>query len=226
MLAAVCVAVAAGGIITVRATGRGVSVTSASMENTLRPGDTLIADPSAPVHRGDIVVVDENSPPQVGTYVRRVIGLPGDHVVCCDAGGRVTVNGKPLDETYLYPGDKPSPATFNAVVPSGEYWLMGDHRGIAYDSASSGPLPAKILGTAVLIVRSGHFTTVRTPETFVADGLAPPASGTTPPVLVALGVTALAFAALILLAIYGTVSWAVRRRRRKSAPVRPDYPGA
>ena len=58
-------------------------------------------------------------------FVKRVIGLPGDHVVCCDAQGRVTVNGVPLDEPYLYPGDAPSAVRFDIVVPPGRLWVMG-----------------------------------------------------------------------------------------------------
>jgi signal peptidase I len=68
-------------------------------------------------------------------YIKRVIGVPGDHVVCCNAHGQVTVNGVPLQETsYLYPGDQPSQFPFNVVVPPGRLWVMGDHR---IDSADS-----------------------------------------------------------------------------------------
>jgi signal peptidase I len=59
-------------------------------------------------------------------YVKRVIGVPGDHVVCCNAQGLVTVNGVPVHEqSYLYPGNKPNsspagiPARFNVTVPPG-----------------------------------------------------------------------------------------------------------
>ncbi|WP_410838608.1 signal peptidase I, partial [Paraburkholderia sp. SIMBA_030] len=62
------------------------------------------------------------------TYVKRVIGLPGDHVQCCDAGGHLTVNGQALEEPYLYPGDVPSLQKFDVVVPESRLWLMGDHR--------------------------------------------------------------------------------------------------
>ena len=69
-------------------------------------------------------------------FVKRVIGLPGDHVACCDAQGRVTVNGVPLNETsYLYPGNQPSMQHFGPItVPPGRLWVMGDHRDISYDS--------------------------------------------------------------------------------------------
>jgi signal peptidase I len=64
--------------------------------------------------------------------VRRVIAVPGDRVSCCDAHGRVLVDGKALDETYLYPGDAPSKSRFSVTLADGQYWLLGDHRSIAF----------------------------------------------------------------------------------------------
>lgn len=66
--------------------------------------------------------------------VKRVIGLPGDHVVCCAADGRLTVNGEELDEPYIYPGASPSDIDFQVVVPEGSIWVMGDHRNASADS--------------------------------------------------------------------------------------------
>ncbi|MCW3766964.1 signal peptidase I [Paenarthrobacter ureafaciens] len=66
--------------------------------------------------------------------VKRVIGLPGDHVTCCDAGGRVSINGVPLDETYINPAEVPTPDTFDVVVPEGKVWVMGDNRNHSADS--------------------------------------------------------------------------------------------
>jgi len=67
-------------------------------------------------------------------YVKRVVGLPGDHVVCCDARGLLTVNGIAAEEPYLYPGDKPSDLSFDATVPAERIWVMGDHRSDSADS--------------------------------------------------------------------------------------------
>jgi len=67
-------------------------------------------------------------------YVKRVVGLPADHVVCCDAGGLLTVNGVAVKEPYLYPGDSPSKVTFDVTVPPGRVWVMGDHRSESADS--------------------------------------------------------------------------------------------
>ncbi|WP_347107710.1 signal peptidase I [Paenarthrobacter sp. S56] len=66
--------------------------------------------------------------------VKRVIGLPGDHVTCCDAGGRVSVNGVPLDETYINPAEVPTPQQFDVTVPEGKVWVMGDNRNHSADS--------------------------------------------------------------------------------------------
>jgi len=66
--------------------------------------------------------------------IKRVIGLPGDHVVCCDSNQKLTVNGAPLTEPYLFPGDEPSVQPFDINVPAGRVWVMGDHRSQSGDS--------------------------------------------------------------------------------------------
>jgi signal peptidase I len=66
--------------------------------------------------------------------VKRVIGLPGDHVICCDADSKLTVNGAPLDEKYVNPAEVPLVRNFDVVVPAGKVWVMGDNRNHSADS--------------------------------------------------------------------------------------------
>jgi signal peptidase I len=66
--------------------------------------------------------------------VKRVVGLPGDHVACCDAGGKLTINGKAINETYINPAEVPDIRNFDVVVPDGKVWVMGDNRNHSADS--------------------------------------------------------------------------------------------
>ena len=66
--------------------------------------------------------------------IKRVVGVGGDTVICCDAKGRLTVNGTPINEPYIFIGNKPSDSTFKVIVPKGFIWVMGDHRGASADS--------------------------------------------------------------------------------------------
>jgi signal peptidase I len=73
--------------------------------------------------------------PAGGHLVKRVIGVGGDHVECCDDRGRVVVNDVPLDESaYLRDGMKPSQEKFDVVVPDDSLWMMGDNRSNSADS--------------------------------------------------------------------------------------------
>ncbi|WP_084500247.1 signal peptidase I [Brevibacterium album] len=135
------------------------TVPSASMEPALSPGDRIRvwrADGILRTYeRGDLVVVDGRGsfigalPPTAGEqlgswfgigprdvyFVKRVIGVGGDTVECCDARGRLLVGGEPLEEPYLAePGARASAADFAVEVPAGRVWLMGDNRGDSFDS--------------------------------------------------------------------------------------------
>lgn len=163
-------------------------IPSASMEPLLRDGDRILVSRTDfafdPVRRGDVVVFDGRgsfAPLSSGkgpaadvltgaghwlgltgsdtTYVKRVIGLPGDRVVCCGADGRLTVNGQQLEERYLYEGDAASKLKFDVIVPDGRLWLMGDHRSKSADSRSllgapgGGMVPLeRVIGRPVQII--------------------------------------------------------------------------
>ncbi|MEU8760936.1 signal peptidase I [Streptomyces sp. NPDC048659] len=66
--------------------------------------------------------------------IKRVVAVGGDTVKCCGADGRITVNGVPLDEPYLHPGNAPSTIPFEVKVPQGRIFVMGDHRANSADS--------------------------------------------------------------------------------------------
>jgi signal peptidase I len=118
-------------------------------------------------------------------YIKRVIGLPGDHVACC-TDGKVTVNGVPLNETsYIYPGNAPSSFGFTEVVPPGHVWVMGDHRGDSEDSRyhtddpGGGAVPeSEVVGRAFLIIwPSSRITDLTIPSTFQQAALHSGAAG-------------------------------------------------
>jgi signal peptidase I len=127
-------------------------------------------------------------------YVKRVIGVPGDHVFCCNAQGLLTVNGAPLHErSYLYPGDQPGSAPegiqghFSVTVPAGYLWVLGDHRGISDDSRGHRPDPGngmipenKVIGRAFLIVwPPSRWRILPVPATFDQPGVDQPGSDST-----------------------------------------------
>lgn len=75
--------------------------------------------------------------------VKRVIGIGGDHVVCCDADNRITINGKAIVEPYVAKGSNPSNTEFDVTVPKGSFWVMGDNRGNSEDSRYHPNTPGK-----------------------------------------------------------------------------------
>jgi signal peptidase I len=107
-------------------------------------------------------------------FVKRVIGVGGDHVICCDKGGRIEVDGRPVEEPYLYPGNAPSRVPFDIVVPPGTLWVMGDHRSNSSDSRDhlgepgGGVVPVdKVVGRADWIGWPfGRWSSVRRTDAF------------------------------------------------------------
>jgi signal peptidase I len=106
------------------------------------PGGWLVSEPvtsvaSSPLN--DILAfIGLAAPADNDHLIKRVIGLPGDHLKCCNALGQMTVNGVPLDEPYInLPAGltKSDPYTFDVTVPKGDIWVMGDNRDESADSA-------------------------------------------------------------------------------------------
>ena len=120
-------------------------IPSPSMENTLKIDDRvlvnkLVYDFRSP-HRGEVIVfkapTEWSGNPDGEDFIKRVIGVGGDHVVCCDRTSgqeRLVINGKPIDEPFLFPGNKPADQDFDITVPKGRLWVMGDHREASGDS--------------------------------------------------------------------------------------------
>jgi signal peptidase I len=130
--------------------------------------------------------------------IKRVIGLPGDHVVCCDKDGQLTINGVSIAEPYVKPGDTPGggKASFDITVPADKVWVMGDHRSDSSDSrfhddgtGALGSVPIDdITGRAVMIVWPiDHVRWLSVPERVYSD--VPPASGEPAPTPASTGAT-------------------------------------
>jgi signal peptidase I len=174
--------------------------------------DEVSADsvPSNPVSR---VLHDVTSfvglTPRGTDFVKRVIGLPGDTVQCCDAQGRVEINGVGINEPYIFvdPGQPDLNKTFGPVtVPKGRLWVMGDHRNQSQDSRLISPqtVPeSDVIGRAFVTIWPPSRWRWLSPRSY--GGIPAHAAGAVPMVLSA-GLVA------------GTA--AVRRRRRRRRPVR------
>jgi signal peptidase I len=72
--------------------------------------------------------------PATQYLIKRVIGVGGDTVMCCDVKGKLVVDGVSLNEPYIFAGNAPSDSKFSVTVPKGFIWVMGDHRGDSADS--------------------------------------------------------------------------------------------
>jgi signal peptidase I len=173
-------------------------IPSQSMEHTLNIDDRvlvnkLVYDFREP-HRGEIIVFVSpeswRSDPTEKDFIKRVIGQPGDHVTCCDAQGRIQINGHPIDEPYILPntdhtGQQAAPQNFDIIVPPGRLWVMGDNRYSSGDSLQNwrthndlqqATIPVNsVVGRAfVLFWPFSRMTWLSVPETF--DSVPAPSS--------------------------------------------------
>ncbi|MEV5611692.1 signal peptidase I [Streptomyces sp. NPDC052225] len=189
------------------------SIPSASMENTLQIGDRVLVDKLTPwfgsePERGEVIVfhdpdgwlegeptADPNPVQKVLSWVglmpsadekdliKRVIGVAGDTVEC-KGTGPLKVNGKALNEPYVYPDNTPCSAdnmggTFKVKVPEGKVWVMGDHRQDSMDSryhqndVNKGFVPVdNVVGRAIVVAwPPTHWSTLPVPDTFDQSGI-------------------------------------------------------
>lgn len=202
---------------------RAYSIQSGSMEPTLQPGDKMFDTLGPNVRRGDIIVFTR--PGGSERYDKRLIGLPGDHVACCDAQGRVTVNGHPLDETYIDRDGPPALAPFSVTLGPGQMWVLGDHRRDSLDSRGWGPVPTSgIIGYGSIVGHAFPTRILRTPQTFVTNALAPRDQRVAPSRIWGLPMILTGLVALFVLAVIGIIRFIVRRLRRRSPAVSgPGY---
>lgn len=84
--------------------------------------------------KGALVAVGVLPNPAKQYLVKRVVGVAGDHIVCCTKSGKLTINDVEVTEPYIFAGNKPSEMKFDVTVPEGKLWVMGDHRGASADS--------------------------------------------------------------------------------------------
>ena len=111
------------------------------------------------VIKSGLITVGVLPDPAKQYLIKRVIGVGGDNVVCCDKAGKLQVNGVSITEPYIFAGNTPSDTQFNVQIPNGFIWVMGDHRAASADSrfhpdsANNGMVPlSKVVGRAMFVV--------------------------------------------------------------------------
>ncbi|MET9468383.1 signal peptidase I [Streptomyces sp. NPDC006544] len=204
------------------------TVPTDSMVPTVKPGDRVLAQriDGAEVRRGDVVIFKDeqwsDSP-----MVKRVVGIGGDTVKCCGDGGRITLNGKELDEPYIEkeeldvadaPGGSASRTPFEVTVPEGKLFLLGDRRGASIDSrahleeAGQGTVDRSAVSARVDALAWPSQTMLERPAGYAA---LPGGISKAGPLRLQVVAVAAGAALVVLGAAYGPVARALGRGRRR-----------
>ncbi|MBO0912979.1 signal peptidase I [Streptomyces laculatispora] len=196
---------------------RPYTVPTESMTPTVNAGDRVLAQrvDGSEVRRGDVVVFTD---PAWGDMpmVKRVVGIGGDKVGCCEKDGRLTVNGIPVEEPYLQTPDPASANDFTAEVPKGQLFLLGDDRRVSLDSRvhledrGQGSVPRSAVTARVDAVAWPLGSMIERPHAFAA---LPGGVSSAGPLKLQLGAVAGGVVLILAGAVYGPV--AARSKRNK-----------
>ncbi|WP_329378784.1 signal peptidase I [Streptomyces sp. NBC_01351] len=220
-----------GGFVWGAVVYRPYTVPTDSMMPTVRPGDRVLAQriDGSEVRRGDVVVFTDSMWSDA-PMVKRVVGIGGDTVKCCGAGGELTVNGTVLDEPYadntkpatgleMPPGQTaPSGTPFEVTVPEGKLFLLGDRRAASLDSrahleeAGQGTVSRSAVSARVDALAWPAMQMLERPKTYEALP-----GGTSRPGPLRLQVAAVVVGAVLVVlgAAYGPVARILGRGRRQ-----------
>ncbi|MFD0022525.1 signal peptidase I [Streptomyces sp. NPDC058382] len=197
---------------------RPYTVPTGSMTPTVNAGDRVLAErvDGSEVRRGDVVVFTD---PEWGDMpmVKRVVGIGGDKVACCEKDGRLTVNGISVEEPYLQSTDPASANDFTAKVPKGQLFLLGDDRRVSLDSrvhledSEHGSVPRSAVTARVDAVAWPLGSMVARPQAFAA---LPGGVSSEGPLKLQLGVVVGGVVLILAGAVYGPVAARSARSRR------------
>ncbi|MFI6688939.1 signal peptidase I [Streptomyces sp. NPDC050485] len=197
------------------------TVPTQSMSPTVKAGDRVLAQriSAGDVRRGDVVVFKDATWGDM-PMVKRVVGVGGDHVACCGKDGRLTVNGTPVEEPYLHGMNPASGTPFDAKVPAGQVFLLGDDRLVSLDSrvhlddAAHGSVPLSAVTGRVDAVAWPMNGMLARPSGFEAlpGGLSQPG-----PLKLVVGAVVAGAVLILAGAAYGPIARLARRRRIPAA---------
>ncbi|OAR22368.1 signal peptidase I [Streptomyces sp. ERV7] len=192
------------------------TVPTQSMNPTVKAGDRVLAQriDGEDVKRGDVVIFKDKTWGNV-PMVKRVVGIGGDTVKCCDRGGKLTVNGQEIDEPYLH-NTAASTTKFSATVPKGQLFLLGDERDVSLDSrvhledAANGSVPRSAVSARVDAVAWPLDGMLKRPTGFKAlpGGISQPG-----PLTLVVGAVVAGAVLIVVGAAYGPLARRLGRRR-------------